>query len=240
MNKLLKQMLLVCGCLFTLTGQAIADSLSDAKHAYSTSDFSKAAKLFRPLAEQGNVYAQHSLGMMYADGHGVSQDDTESVKWYRKAAIKGHAPAQNNLGLMYSQGRGAAQNYTEALKWYKEAIKKSYAPAQNNLAMMYYLGQGVPQNYLEAARLNRLAASQGYAISQGVLGVEYYEGKGVQQDYVLSHMWLNIASVNTSDIQTQKMFTGLRDDLAKVLTTRQIAEAQELARKCTANKFKGC
>jgi hypothetical protein len=35
MNKSLKQMLLVCVCLFALTGQAIADSLSDAYDAYN-------------------------------------------------------------------------------------------------------------------------------------------------------------------------------------------------------------
>ena len=69
-------------------------------------------------------------------------------------------------------------------------------------------------------------------------------GKGVPKDYVLSHMWLNIAKANANaDADADavnKDSTLLLDIVAIEMTARQIAEAQELARKCTANKFKGC
>jgi TPR repeat protein len=132
MYKLLKQMLLVCVCLFALTGQAMADSLLDAQRAYGAGDYAKAEKLFKPLAKQGNALAQTSLGVMY-----------------------------------------------------------------NN-------GQGVPQ------------------------------------DYVLAHMWLNIASATENDSARQKQAAENLDKTARLMTAQQIVEAQELARKCTANKFKGC
>jgi uncharacterized protein len=35
--------------------------------------------------------AQYNLGVMYAIGQGVPEDDAEAVKWYRKAAEQGHA-----------------------------------------------------------------------------------------------------------------------------------------------------
>ena len=63
MNKLLKQVLLVCVCLFALTGQAIADSLSDANREYDAGKYAKAAKLFKPLAEHGDAGAQTNLGL---------------------------------------------------------------------------------------------------------------------------------------------------------------------------------
>ena len=47
-------------------------------------------------AEQSDVTAQFNLGMFYAKGRGVTQDDKEAVKWYRKAAEQGDADAQNN------------------------------------------------------------------------------------------------------------------------------------------------
>ncbi len=58
------------------------------------------------LAEQGSAKAQFNLGLMYADGEGVSQNDAEAVNWYRKAAEQGLADAQYNLGVMYDNGRG--------------------------------------------------------------------------------------------------------------------------------------
>jgi hypothetical protein len=37
-------------------------------------------------AEQGDAVAQNNLGVMYATGAGVPEDDAESVRWYRLAA----------------------------------------------------------------------------------------------------------------------------------------------------------
>lgn len=78
-----------------------------------------AAKLIRPLAEQGNVFAQFSLGGMYALGRGAQRDDNEAVKWFLLAAEQGDAKAQYNLGIVYHQGKGVPQDYKEAMKWYR-------------------------------------------------------------------------------------------------------------------------
>ena len=204
MNQLLKQVLLVCVCLFALTGQAMADSLSDAKHAYDAGDYEKAAKLYSPLAKNGNAEAQSYLGWMYTIGHGVSQDSKEAMKWYRLAAEQGVADAQFNVGVGYDKGDGVPQDNKEAVKWY------------------------------------RLAAEQGVAAAQFNLGLGYEEGKGVPQDYVLAYMWVNIATANKDSIEGQKYYIKLRDFIAGLMTAKQIAEAQELARRCTTNKFKGC
>ena len=59
----------------------------------------------RKDAEQGDVIAQYNLGVMYATGEGVSQDDKEAVKWLRLAAEQGYSIAQYNLGVMYAEGR---------------------------------------------------------------------------------------------------------------------------------------
>ncbi len=53
--------------------------------AYQRGDYATALREWRPLAEQGDASAQTSLGVMYANGLGVPQDDTEAIKWYRKA-----------------------------------------------------------------------------------------------------------------------------------------------------------
>ena len=80
-----------------------------------------AARLFRPLAEQGIASAQNNLGWMYTQGRGVSQDYQEALKWYRRAAEQGIASAQNNLGLMYENGRGVRRDLIHAHMWYNVA-----------------------------------------------------------------------------------------------------------------------
>ena len=53
----------------------------DGQAAYERGDYETAFDEWLPLAEQCNAFAQHNLGLMYANGQGVPQDDVEAVKW---------------------------------------------------------------------------------------------------------------------------------------------------------------
>jgi uncharacterized protein len=147
-----------------------ADRVEDADAAYRRGDFSTALRLFRPLADQGNSFAQTALGFMNAEGQGVQKDFSEAAKWFRKGAEQGSADAQYNLGIMYAKGQGVAQDYPEAIKWFHRAADQGNAPAQYNLGLMYYKGQGVAQDYSEAINWYRKAADQGDADAQTRLG----------------------------------------------------------------------
>ena len=71
---------------------------------------------------------------MYADGTGVSQDDTEAARWYRLAADQGDAQAQINLfGLMYYKSTGVPQDHTEAARLLKLAYDQAHPLAQDLL-----------------------------------------------------------------------------------------------------------
>ena len=113
MRRLLFAVFLVVACATV----AAADSIEEAEFAYDRGDYTLAARLFRPLAEQGIASAQFNLGMMYAKGQGVPQDYQAALKWYRKAAEQGDASAQNNLGLMYEMGRGVRRDFIRAHMW---------------------------------------------------------------------------------------------------------------------------
>ncbi len=128
--------------------------------AYDRRDYATAVREWRPLAEQGNVYAQSSLGNMYNMGRGVPQDYAEAARWYRKAAEQGYANAQYFLGFMYSSGRGVTRDDTEAVQWYRKAAEQGDAYAQYALGIKYGLGHGVPQDYVQAYMWYNLAASK--------------------------------------------------------------------------------
>ena len=106
----------------------------------------------RRLAEQGDVDAQFTLGVMYDRGEGVPQDDTEAVRWYRLAADQGLVTAQYNLGVMYATGEGVPENDAEAVRWYRLAADQGYTNAQLSLGLMYANGEGVARDLAEAVK----------------------------------------------------------------------------------------
>jgi TPR repeat protein len=144
---------------------------------------------YRECAEAGDSGCQNNLGLMYANGEGVPQNDAEAVMWIRKAVEQGHAPAQYSLGVMYRNGRGVPQNDAEAVKWYRKAADQGDANAQYNLAWMYDGGDGVPQDYAEAVKWYRKAADQGAADTQYNLGQMYRNGRGVPQNDAKAMKW---------------------------------------------------
>src|SRR5512147_916113 len=88
-----------------------ADSYRDAVIAVHREDYDLAARLFRPLAEQGHAGAQSLLGVLYANGQGVLQSHKVAAQWYQKAADQGDAAAQFQLGMLSVGGQGMPQNY---------------------------------------------------------------------------------------------------------------------------------
>jgi uncharacterized protein len=131
-------------------GNNAANPLSEGLAAYKRGDYVTVMRLLRPLADQGVVLAQFSLGLMYANGKGVPQDSTQAANWFRKAADQGNADAQANLGAMYAKGKGVSQDSIQAVDWFRKAADQGNADAQASLGWMYATGQGVPQDFVQA------------------------------------------------------------------------------------------
>ena len=153
--------LIACCQMANIT--AWAGDFEEGFAAAQKGDFATALRLWKPLAEQGNVDAQYNLGKMYRNGDGVAQDYKTAVKWYTLAAEQGDADAQTNLGAMYDKGQGVAQ------------------------------------------------------------------------DYVKAHMWFNIAAIDGNADAIKN-----RDDVAKLMTPAQLAQAQQLATRCMKSSYKDC
>ncbi|WP_425537028.1 tetratricopeptide repeat protein, partial [Klebsiella pneumoniae] len=68
-------------------------------------------------ADQGDATAQYYLGVAYATGKGVKQNNQAAVQWYQKAADQGDAKAQFLLGVAYATGEGVRQDNRTAVEW---------------------------------------------------------------------------------------------------------------------------
>ena len=90
---------------------------------------------------------------------------------------------------------------------------------------MFQDGEGLPQNFQLALKWFRRPAEKGYVQAQFNLAEMYAKGLGVPQDKVVAH---NVAAARS-------LFAGkareARDELAKSMTQKEIAEAQNMARE---------
>ena len=123
-------------------------------------DYATALREWKPLAEQGNVRAQSNLGVMYADGRGVAQNDTEAVRWYRLAAEQGVPLAQSNLSTMYYLGEGVTQDYVTAHMWANIAAAGGEDTAAANRDIV--ASQMTAEAIAEAQRRARVCMESGY------------------------------------------------------------------------------
>jgi TPR repeat protein len=136
-----------------LAAPVAAGPVEDAIAARSEGDYATALRLYHPLANQGDAFAQYNLGLMYSRGEGVPQNHDEAAKWFRLAANRGLASAQYDLGVMYSAGQGVPQDYVRALMWFNLAATPGYrfaAIERDNVAKRM-----TPAQIAEAQKLAR-------------------------------------------------------------------------------------
>lgn len=82
-----------------------------------------------------------------------------------------------------------------------------------------------PRLGMAQTQLLEAIAKQGDAVTQLTLGKMYLEGKEVTQDLVQAHAWLSLSAE-----QGNKEAAHAREQILGLMTTTQIAEAQQLAR----------
>jgi len=71
---------------------------------YNHGDNADALNWYRKAAEAGNSDGMVSVGFMYQNGHGVSEDYFQAASWYQKAADTGNAAGLRSLGQLYLDG----------------------------------------------------------------------------------------------------------------------------------------
>ena len=105
-------------CIIFFSTFALAD-IEEARDAMESNQFDKAMQMLRPAANAGNADAEELIGIMYAMGLGVTQDDRRAFEWYLRSAMKGHAGAQSGVGWYYEVGRGLPSiDLVRAYMWY--------------------------------------------------------------------------------------------------------------------------
>ena len=140
---------------------ASAGDFNKGLKAFAAGDFKTVLAEWVPLAELGHVIAQNNLGVMYANGNGVVENDKAAVDWLTLAAEQGFAEAQYELGSMYARGEGVSPNAKTALKLVTLSAEQGFGEAQTSLGLIHYTGNGVQADNIRAYMWFNLAAQNG-------------------------------------------------------------------------------
>jgi uncharacterized protein len=157
-------------------------------------------------ADQGRASAQWQLGRMYADGHGVTQDDLRAFEYFSQIADshaeeppgspQAHivASAFVALGRYYLTGIPNSAIKPDSVRAHQMfAYAASYfgdADAQYELGRLYL--DGNPSDVHEAARWFLLAATKGQCRAEAALGDILFRGEDVPRQAARGLMWLTL------------------------------------------------
>jgi len=172
--------------------QAAMAGFAEGATAYNSKNYAVALREIRPLAQAGNMDAQHLLGLMYYMGRGVPQDYKTALEWHRKAALQGKADAQYVVGAMYYTGNAVIQDHKQAVIWFRKAAEQGYPDAQQVLGLMYrYHMGGMPQDSVIAYMLWNLAAANGSmtAAEQRAAVMKTMTHEQIEEGQALSAAW---------------------------------------------------
>jgi len=137
---------------------------------YTPLDYHQASVWIQKAAAQQHVGAQSTLGWLYANGFGVSQDDVEAGRWYLRAAEQGAAKDQYMVGTMFRWGRyGVEKDLTQMLYWYQQSAQQHFANAQYALGKLLMDGQEVQSDNTLAFQWLSLAAANGSEAAEEAL-----------------------------------------------------------------------
>lgn len=169
-------------CLLTMPAMAKATKAKTAASASQKTGNSPIEKQLTSIANQGDVSAQRTLGLMYANGGVVPKNDAKAVYWLKKAAAKNDARAQFALGVQYQHGRGVPQDLDKAESLLQKSAKQGYVRAEGQLGQLYSQ-PGSKQNDKKSLQWYDTAVNHDDVNAEVLLAIKYFNGKGVTQNY---------------------------------------------------------
>lgn len=135
-------------------------TFDDGVSAYDSSDYARAMKVWRPLAEQGDGNAQQAIGLLYDLGYGVAQSSSAAASWYRRAAEAGNKIGQFRLAFMLEEELYAVDGNirsSEAFDWYRKAADQGLSVAQVHIVDLYIRNHIELNHELVAAWADKLS-----------------------------------------------------------------------------------
>ena len=161
--------------------EKFANFASPAAQGGALDDATSLEQQYIVAADEGQVWAQTRLGVLYARAENDPLRWEKAVRLLQLAAGQGDSEAQYELAGLAAAGRGMAASDVEAFAYMKEAAARGMADAQYQLAAMYASGRGTAADKAAAADWGRRAAAQKHIPAQFSLGCLLVESDDAAQ-----------------------------------------------------------
>lgn len=130
-------------------------------------------------ADQGNISAMMSLGIMFRHGYGVVPSKKKAIEWYEKAANLGDSKAMYELSFIVGVGDiDFEPDEDKAIEWCEKAADQGNSSAMISLGAMFHYGLDFEHDMDKAIELYEKAANLGDTTAMYMLGYINYTGKG--------------------------------------------------------------
>ena len=146
------------------------------------------------LAQEGDAWAQYTLGWLYEDGNVLMLDEVKAVQCYEAAAQQGISSAQLAASKLYLSSDAEVQNTERGIHWLTKAAENGNAYAAYRLAKEYLTGRNIPRDVKQAELWFTQSAQRGNEFAQYALGKAYLFGKDLSCDQDRAVYWLEQAS----------------------------------------------
>ena len=125
-------------------------------------NISKAIAMLKDLSNDNNPIASYMLGICYAKGVGVDQEQQTALDLLEQSAKYEYPPALVDLGALYCEGGFQFdQDYTKAMNLWLKAAEAGHPMAQFYIGTMYENGWGVRKSNYQSYKWYRKASKQG-------------------------------------------------------------------------------
>ncbi|MCB1422962.1 MAG: sel1 repeat family protein [Nitratireductor sp.] len=119
----------------SIYGQAEAGK-SAGLAAYKAGDYAEAFRIWDKQARAGNAAAAYNMGILYANGKGVTPSQETAFAWFKYAADLGDIDGQVRTGRMYMSGQGVERSEAKAKPYLEMAAAEGSADADNYLGLI--------------------------------------------------------------------------------------------------------
>ncbi len=166
-----------------------AGSYDNGINSYKQAKYKKAMDSFIIASNNDDNRAMLVIGIMYANGDGVTKNQTKSNEWFEKAANAGNIHAFSKLGNIYA----SKEDFVNAFKWFEKAALKGNNKAAYNLGYFYTGGLGVKMDLKKALKWYEISAKDGNINAQLNLGFAYMSGHGTDKNLKQASYWIKKA-----------------------------------------------
>ena len=125
-------------------------------------------------AENGDMYSQCALSLLYGNGKGCAKNESMAFYWMEKSSEQEYDDALNNIGIMYVNGIGCKENPQKAFKCFQRAARLNSLGGQMFVASAYLNGYGVDVDTIKAISLYQKLSEKKYIPAKSQLGQIFF------------------------------------------------------------------